>query len=72
MVFPYRARIGDRATDREAERARRAAGRKARAQSIYFSNEARIALGDGGCVDGDLQGLSYSTTDADGADHRWQ
>ena len=50
-------------------------GRKARAQSIYFSNEARIAFGDGGrgggdaLVAGDLQELSYSTTDAEGVDH---
>ena len=29
-------------------RGRRPPGRKARAQSIYFSNEARIAFGDGG------------------------
>ena len=54
-------------------RGRRGA-RKARAQSIYFSNEARIAFGDGGrggdaLVAGDLQELSYSTTDAEGVDH---
>ena len=57
-----------------ARRRARAPGRKARAQSIYFSNEARIAFGDGGrggdaLVAGDLQELSYSTTDAEGADH---